>query len=157
MSARLRGIARATERIVAAGGSRPSDGREVSLTAAVEAARAGTRTRGPGPVDVPAAPPVDLRVDVTGASSLEARAERVLETPAAHGCRRLAPGAWGCGVFRNDPAQVAEAFRARPAAGGRFEHRFTHVVFGAPDRTPGGTVRAAFGHAFGRTGAQVQP
>ncbi|MFI1507081.1 TIGR02452 family protein [Streptomyces sp. NPDC020597] len=308
MSTRLRGIARETERIVAAGGYRASDGREVSLTAAVEAARAGTRTVGPEPVHVPAAPPADLRVEVTGESSLEAarrlvgasvhgepalglgggpvadgtadlgggadlggepvavlnfasarnpgggflngaqaqeealcrasalytclleargfydhhrahrdplytdrvihspavpvfrddrgrlldepyavgfltaaapnagvvlrttprragelppalsaRAERVLETAAAHGYRRLVLGAWGCGVFRNDPAQVAEAFRALLAAGGRFEHRFAHVVFGVLDRTPGGTVRAAFEHAFGRTGDQVQP
>jgi uncharacterized protein (TIGR02452 family) len=282
MSARLRGIARETERIVAAGGYRASDGREVSLTAAVEAARAGTRTVGPEPVDVPAAPPAELRVEVTGESSLEAarrlvgasvrgepvavlnfasarnpgggflngaqaqeealcrasalhtclleargfydhhrthrdafytdrvihspavpvfrddrgllldepyavgfltaaapnagvvlrttpqragelpralsaRAERVLETAAAHGYRRLVLGAWGCGVFRNDPVQVAEAFRGLLAAGGRFESRFAHVVFGVLDRTPGGAVRAAFERAFVSTGGQVQP
>ncbi|MER6562993.1 TIGR02452 family protein, partial [Streptomyces sp. NPDC001027] len=276
--------------IVAAGGYRAPDGRPVSLAAAVEAARAGTRTAGPGPVDVPAAAPADLRIEVTGESSLEAarrlvgasahgepavglgggpvavldfasarnpgggflngaqaqeealcrasalhtclleargfydhhrthrdpfytdrvihspavpvfrddrgrlldepyavgfltaaapnagvvlrttpqragelpralsaRAERVLETAAAHGYRRLVLGAWGCGVFRNDPAQVAEAFRALLAAGGRFEHRFAHVVFGVLDRTPGGTVRTAFERALGQTGAQVQP
>ena len=48
------------------------------------------------------------------------RAERVLETAAAHGYRRLVLGAWGCGVFRNDPAQVAGAFRALLTDGGRF-------------------------------------
>lgn len=55
MSARPRGIARQTAQIVAAGSHRTSDGREVSVAAAVEAARDGTRTQGPGPV-APAPP-----------------------------------------------------------------------------------------------------
>ncbi|NUS15759.1 MAG: TIGR02452 family protein, partial [Streptomyces sp.] len=44
--------------------------------------------------------------------ALDERAERVLEVAAAQGYRRLVLGAWGCGVFQNDPAQVAGAFRA---------------------------------------------
>ncbi|MFF4585116.1 TIGR02452 family protein [Streptomyces sp. NPDC001388] len=282
MSARLRGIARETEEIVAAGAYRAPDGREVSLAAAVEAARAGTRTVGPEPVpvpDPPAAAPAGgaTTVEVTGESSLEAarrlagtpvavlnfasarnpgggflngaqaqeealcrasalytcllrargfyehhrahrdpfytdrvihspavpvfrddrgrlldepytagfltaaapnagvvlrtvperaselpralavRAERVLETAAAHGYRRLVLGAWGCGVFRNDPAQVAEAFRALLAPGARFGRTFEHVVFGVLDRTPRSEVRGAFERAFGAGRVQVQP
>ena len=277
MSARLRGIARDTQQIVAAGGYRASDGREVSIAAAVEAARAGTRMAGPGPVPVPRLPCVDPVVEVTGESSTEAtrrlagapvavlnfasarnpgggflngaqaqeealcrasalytcllrapefydhhrahrdpfysdrvihspavpvfrddrgrlldepytagfltaaapnagvvlrtaperapelpralavRAERVLETAAAHGYRRLVLGAWGCGVFRNDPARVAGVFRALLGPGGRFERAFEHVVFGVLDRTPGAVVRGAFEEAFGRAGSQVQP
>lgn len=76
--------------------------------------------------------------------ALAARAERVLETASAHGYPRLVLGAWGCGVFRNDPAQVAEAFRALLGAGGRFAGVFEHVVFGVLDRTRGGVVREAF-------------
>lgn len=279
MSARLRGIARGTEEIVAAGRYRVSvggEGREVSIGAAVGAARAGTRMYGPDPV-----PPGDLAavrgvpcggalIEVTGESSLEAarrlarsgpgpavlnfasarnpgggylngaqaqeealcrasalytcllearefydhhrahrdpfytdrvihapgvpvfrddrgelldepftanfltaaapnagvvrrtaperadalpaalatRAERVLETAAACGHRRLVLGAWGCGVFQNDPGQVAEAFRGPLAPGGRFAGTFTHVTFGILDRTRGGEVRAAFERAF---------
>ncbi|WP_327186485.1 TIGR02452 family protein [Streptomyces sp. NBC_01334] len=288
MSARLRGIARETEEIVAAGRYRASDGREVSLSTAIEAARAGTRMAGPGPVEVPEGPAVDsparanhvgdTSVEVTGESSLEAarrlagagpvavlnfasarnpgggylngaqaqeealcrasalytcllearefydhhrahrdpfytdrvihspavpvfrddrgrlldepygagfltaaapnagvvlrtapervselpgalavRAGRVLETAAAHGYRRLVLGAWGCGVFRNDPAQVAGAFRALLGPGGRFERRFEHVVFGVLDRTPGNVVLAAFERVFDRKSPQVQP
>ncbi|MER6348698.1 TIGR02452 family protein [Streptomyces sp. NPDC001595] len=268
MSARLRGIARETEQIVAAGTYRAPDGREVSLEAAIEAARAGTRMYGPEPVPVTPAPaPAATRVEVTGESSLEAarrlgaatavlnfasarnpgggylngaqaqeealcrasalytcllrapafydhhrahrdpfytdrvihtpavpvfrddrgrlldepftagfltaaapnagvvrrtapervaelpralaaRAERVLETAAAHGYRRLVLGAWGCGVFRNDPAQVAGAFRERLAPGGRFAGTFERVVFGVLDRTRGAVVREAFARAF---------
>ncbi|MER6961201.1 TIGR02452 family protein [Streptomyces sp. NPDC000618] len=280
MSARLRGIARETEEIVAAGGYRTSDGRTVALADAIEAARAGTRMLGPGPVEVPKNPPADPAdtldthaepvVEVTGESSLEAarrladapvavlnfasarnpgggflngaqaqeealcrasalytcllqardfydhhrahrdpfytdrvihspavpvfrddrgrlldepfaagfltaaapnagvvlrttperaselpaalavRAERVLETAAAHGYRRLVLGAWGCGVFRNDPAQVAEAFRALLGPGGRFGRTFDHVVFGVLDRTPGTVVLGAFEKTFAR-------
>ncbi|MEU9957553.1 TIGR02452 family protein [Streptomyces sp. NPDC050982] len=299
MSARLRGIARQTEEIVAAGSYRASDGRTVSIAAAVAAARQGTRMYGPGPVDIPptspvavartgpevstptgsAAPsrlspagpsqvgPVDTFFEVTGESSLEAarrlrgpvavlnfasarnpgggylngaqaqeealcrasalytcvvearefydhhrahrdpfytdrvihspavpvfrddrgqlldepytagfltaaapnagvvlrtapertpelpralasRAERVLETAAAHGYRRLVLGAWGCGVFQNDPGQVAGAFRALLTDGGRFAGSFEHIVFGVLDRTKGAVVLSAFERAF---------
>ncbi|MGJ5756397.1 uncharacterized protein (TIGR02452 family) [Streptomyces puniciscabiei] len=285
MSARLRGIAAETEAIVAAGRYRAPDGREASLAAQIEAARAGTRMFGPEPVPVPepgSGPAVGTVFEVTGESSLEAarrlagapvavlnfasarnpgggylngaqaqeealcrasalytclltarpfydhhrahrdpfytdrvihspavpvfrddrgrllaepypagfltaaapnagvvrrtepqraaelpgalavRAERVLETAAAHGYGRLVLGAWGCGVFRNEPAQVAGAFRALLGPGGRFAGTFEHVVFGILDRTPGTAVREAFVKAFPTaTGApcagQVQP
>ncbi|MEU6665740.1 TIGR02452 family protein [Streptomyces sp. NPDC046727] len=281
MSARLRGVAAETERIVAAGRYRTPDGREVSIAAATEAARAGTRMFGPAPVPVEPVPEADTVFEVTGESSLEAarrlanapvavlnfasarnpgggylngaqaqeealcrasalhtcllaarafydhhraerdpfytdrvihspavpvfrddrgrllaepylagfltaaapnagvvrrtaperaaglpgalavRAERVLETAAAHGYRRLVLGAWGCGVFQNDPAQVAGAFRALLGPGGRFAGSFEHVVFGVLDRTPGAVVRQAFVRAFPESAAagagQVQP
>ncbi|MFH8976258.1 TIGR02452 family protein [Streptomyces sp. NPDC017890] len=81
-------------------------------------------------------------------AALAARAERVLETAAAHGYRRLVLGAWGCGVFRNDPAEVAGAFRTLLGPGGRFATAFERVTFGILDRTPGGTVREAFARVF---------
>ncbi|MEU3984232.1 TIGR02452 family protein [Streptomyces sp. NPDC026672] len=287
MSARLRGIARETERIVAAGSYRAPGGHEVPLAAAIEAARAGTRMYGPAPTDVSAAlstalsttPPADTFVEVTGESSLQAarrlagpadpanpavlnfasarnpgggylngaqaqeealcrgsalytcllrapefydhhrahrdpfytdrvvhspsvpvfrddhgrlldepytagfltaaapnagvvlrtapdraaalpgalavRAERVLETAVAHGYRRLVLGAWGCGVFRNDPDRVAEAFAGLVGPGGRFARSFEHVVFAILDRTPGAVVRASFTRTFAP--AQRQP
>ncbi|MFK0158392.1 TIGR02452 family protein [Streptomyces sp. NPDC090493] len=277
MSARLRGIARQTEEIVAAGSYRAPDGREVLLAADIAAARAGTRLYGPEPVPVPSAPETvppapDAVFEVTGESSLEAarrladapvavlnfasarnpgggflngaqaqeealcrasalytcvreaaayyehhrahrdpfytdrvihspavpvfrddrgallaepyragfltaaapnagvirrtapertgelpqalavRAERVLEVAAAHGYRRLVLGAWGCGVFQNDPAQVAGAFRGLLGPGGRFAGTFEQVVFGVLDRTPGSVVREAFAEAFRTVG-----
>ncbi|MGV9810606.1 TIGR02452 family protein [Streptomyces cellulosae] len=270
MSARLQGIARETERIVAEGVYRAPDGREVEIGAAVEAARQGTTLHGPDAVTVPEFDPVPTRFEVTGESSLAAarrlttgqgapdpvavlnfasarnpgggylngaqaqeealcrasalytcllrapgfyehhrdpfytdrvihtpavpvfrddrgvlldapftagfltspapnagvirskapervgevpgalvrRAGRVLETAAHHGYRRLVLGAWGCGVFRNDPAQVAEAFRTHLGPGGRFEGAFAHVVFGILDRTREGATRTAFERTF---------
>ncbi|MFG2479532.1 TIGR02452 family protein [Streptomyces fagopyri] len=281
MSARLRAIARQTEEAVAAGSYRGPRGRVVPIAAAVEAARAGTRMYGPGPVGLPAGGPAApaagfgrTSFEVTGESSTQAarrltgeraqgprgpvavlnfasarnpgggylrgaqaqeedlcrasalyacllrvgefydhhrahrdpfytdrvihspavpvfrdgrgelldepytagfltaaapnagvvlrtaperagelpralavRAERVLETAAAQGYRRLVLGAWGCGVFRNDPAQVAAAFRGL-LVGGRFEGYFDQVVFGVLDRTPRAVTRAAFERAF---------
>ncbi|QDO12809.1 TIGR02452 family protein [Streptomyces sp. S1D4-23] len=279
MSARLRALAQQTQEIVAAGGYRASDGRAVSIAAAVEAAEAGTRMYGPGPVGAPAAGPASAPrestlFEVTGESGLEAarrlvgkdagrsadpvavlnfasarnpgggflngaqaqeealcrasalyscllrarefydhhrahrdpfytdrvihspavpvfrddrgglldepytvgfltaaapnagvvlrtvperapelgpalavRAERVLETAAAHGYRRLVLGAWGCGVFRNDPAQVAGAFHDLLVEG-RFEGAFDHVVFGVLDRTRDQATRGSFEQAF---------
>ncbi len=92
--------------------------------------------------------------------ALAVRAERVLETAVAHGYRRLVLGAWGCGVFRNDPDQVAGAFRTLLGPGGRFTGAFERVAFGILDRTPGATVRAAFDRAFPEGAAragQLQP
>ncbi|MEU9734530.1 TIGR02452 family protein [Streptomyces sp. NPDC048002] len=80
--------------------------------------------------------------------ALASRAERVLEAAAAEGYPKLVLGAWGCGVFQNDPGDVAEAFRALLGPGGRFEGRFAHVVFGILDRTPRAAIRTAFERAF---------
>lgn len=278
MSARLRGIAKETEEIVRTGGYRAGDGRDVGIRAAVDAAVAGTRMYGPGPVAVGpatgaagAAPDRATAIEVTGESSLEAarrltaagpgpvavlnfssarnpgggylngaqaqeealcrasalyttllrapefyahhraerspfytdrvihspgvpvfrddrgrlldtpyqvgfltspapnagviaqrapaevhripaalaaRAERVLETAAERGYRRLVLGAWGCGVFRNDPEQVAEAFRARLTTGGRFAGHFDETVFAVLDRTADGATLEAFRRVF---------
>ncbi|MEV6601749.1 TIGR02452 family protein [Actinoplanes sp. NPDC051346] len=79
------------------------------------------------------------------ATVLAARARRVLAVAAAHGHRRLVLGAWGCGVFRNDPATVADAF-ADALAGG--EGWFDQVVFAVLDEAPGAPVRTAFTARF---------
>jgi uncharacterized protein (TIGR02452 family) len=56
---------------------------------------------------------------------LRRRAARVLQVAAAHGHQRLILGAWGCGVFANDPIAVSRAFRAAIDENRFFEH----VVF----------------------------
>ncbi|WP_329566347.1 TIGR02452 family protein [Kitasatospora sp. NBC_01266] len=77
---------------------------------------------------------------------LAERAGRVLAVAARHGVRQLVLGAWGCGVFRNDPAQVAGAFEvALASSGGAFER----VVFAVRDRAKVSANRAAFEARFG--------
>ncbi len=80
--------------------------------------------------------------------ALRQRAERVLEVAARHDYRRLVLGAWGCGVFLNDPAQVAAAFAGHLTGGGRFDGRFAQVVFAVLDRRTDSPNRAAFAAAF---------
>ncbi|MFI1988538.1 TIGR02452 family protein [Actinoplanes sp. NPDC020271] len=75
--------------------------------------------------------------------SLESRAARVLRVAAAHGHRVLVLGAWGCGVFGNDPAEVAQVFARTLAVSPWFDL----VVFAVLDR--GGNIRKAFEDALG--------
>lgn len=82
-------------------------------------------------------------------AALTARAERVLEVAAIAEVTALVLGAWGCGVFRNDPAQVAAAFRTHLEPGGRFEGLFPRLVFAVWDRQPRSANRAAFEAVFG--------
>ncbi|MFF9012946.1 TIGR02452 family protein [Streptomyces sp. NPDC014870] len=77
-------------------------------------------------------------------AALATRAERVLETAVAGGYRRLVLGAWGCGVFQNDPAEVARAFQALLTGGGRFAGHFDEIVFAILDRTAGRATLGAF-------------
>jgi uncharacterized protein (TIGR02452 family) len=81
--------------------------------------------------------------------ALHRRAGRVLAVAAHHGARRLVLGAWGCGVFRNDPREVAEAFHAHLTGDGAFSAAFDQVVFAVWDRSPVSANRAAFAERFG--------
>ncbi|WP_405604038.1 TIGR02452 family protein [Streptomyces sp. NBC_01410] len=81
-------------------------------------------------------------------AAVAARAERVLETAAREGYRRLVLGAWGCGVFRNDPAVVAAAFHALLTEDGRFAGHFEQIVFAVLDRSSAGPTLGAFRRAF---------
>lgn len=81
-------------------------------------------------------------------AALAARAERVLEVAAVRGYRRLVLGAWGCGVFRNDPAEVAGAFRALLTGEGRFAGHFDQIVFGVLGCDDTSPTRVAFERVF---------
>jgi uncharacterized protein (TIGR02452 family) len=78
---------------------------------------------------------------------LEARAATVLAVAAARGHRTLVLGAWGCGVFRNDPGVVARVFDhwlSHP----RFKGAFERVVFAIYDRGQRGPNLRAFEERF---------
>lgn len=77
-------------------------------------------------------------------AALRTRTARVLEIAAANGHRRLVLGAWGCGVFGNDPAMVAESFALALDRARWFEQ----IVFAVHDRQPGAPVYRAFATAF---------
>ena len=66
-------------------------------------------------------------------STLERRAGLLLSLAANRGHRYLVLGAWGCGVFRNDPAEVAGVFATWLKQPG-FAEAFDKVVFGIYER-----------------------
>jgi putative RNA 2'-phosphotransferase len=78
-------------------------------------------------------------------ATLRRRAGLVLAVAAHHGVARLVLGAWGAGVFGNDPAIVADAFGALLEAG--YAGGFAEVVFAIPGA--GGPNHAAFAARFG--------
>ena len=61
------------------------------------------------------------------------RMAKMLALAAANRCRALVLGAWGCGVFRNDPHMVARLFAENLLPGQPFHGRFTHVLFAVLD------------------------
>jgi uncharacterized protein (TIGR02452 family) len=76
---------------------------------------------------------------------LRRRAQRVLAIAAAHGHRRLVLGAWGCGVFGNEPAVVADAF----ALALHDQPWFDEIVFAVFDRQRDSPTYGAFQRVFG--------
>ena len=79
------------------------------------------------------------------------RADRVLGAAVAHGHDAIVLGAWGCGVFKNEPRDVARAFATLLA--GKYRDRFARVVFAI---LGGGEANlAVFRETFG--GAPVAP
>ncbi len=67
------------------------------------------------------------------------RIEKVLAIMAGHGHDAAVLGAWGCGVFRNDPEMIADLFAS--ALRGRFAGVFARVVFAVLDTGDGETIR----------------
>jgi len=81
-------------------------------------------------------------------AALERRADFVLRVAASEQHRTLVLGAWGCGVFRNDPTDVADVF-ASLLGSPRFQGAFRRVVFAVYDRSEQGVNRRPFERRFG--------
>lgn len=75
------------------------------------------------------------------------RIENVLAAAVIHDQTALVLGAWGCGVFGNDPQMVARLFGEFLLDDGVFGKAFDAVVFAVLDRQ--GDTFAAFARAFG--------
>ncbi len=81
------------------------------------------------------------------AAAMEERMRMVLAVAAHHRCEALVLGAWGCGVFRNDPQQIASLF-GKVLTGPPFANRFRHIEFAVYDPTPNQTVITPFTKVF---------
>ncbi len=58
---------------------------------------------------------------------MEQRIEKLLSLALHHNNEVLILGAWGCGVFQNDPVMIAELFRKQ--INGRFRNQFRKISF----------------------------
>ena len=63
------------------------------------------------------------------------RMDKVLAVFVQHGIKRLLLGAWGCGVFQNEPAQIARWFAHYLTGSGKYAHAFGEVFFAVYDRS----------------------
>jgi uncharacterized protein (TIGR02452 family) len=82
------------------------------------------------------------------ASTLQERSGKVLAILANHQCDAIILGAWGCGVFQNDPAMVAEVFKFHLAKGHQFNGRFRTVLFAVLDNSPTQSTITPFNERF---------
>ncbi len=80
--------------------------------------------------------------------TLYTRGAKVLSLAAHHHCDALILGAWGCGVFRNQPSMVAQMFADLLLPGGKFWGRFAKVLFSVLDTSKGGEKFAEFYQLF---------
>lgn len=83
------------------------------------------------------------------------RAKRVLQVFSAHGHRHIVLGAWGCGVFKNPPADIAKMFSRMLSPGGEFEGVFEEVVFSVLDNHKSQATIRAF-ESLDNTAAQAR-
>jgi uncharacterized protein (TIGR02452 family) len=83
-------------------------------------------------------------------AAMRERIARVLAIAALHEHTALVLGAWGCGVFQNDPAEIAGLFAA--ALHGPFRGAFGDVIFAVLDTSVERRFIDPFEHAFGGAG-----
>lgn len=82
------------------------------------------------------------------ATTLMQRAGKVLALAAHQQCEALVLGAWGCGVFQNNPATVARVFADYLGPEGVFGGRFRHVHFAVYDTSRTRDTIGAFVASF---------
>jgi len=78
---------------------------------------------------------------------LRHRAGLVLAVAREHHCENLILGAWGCGVFRNQPTMVADAF-GQWLESATFKGAFQRVVFAIYDKTKDQSNLESFRYRF---------
>jgi uncharacterized protein (TIGR02452 family) len=76
--------------------------------------------------------------------TLQARALRILTIAAHIQADAIVLGAWGCGVFRNDPGAISQVFAELLQPSGRFGNCFELVVFSVLDRSSEQSTYRAF-------------
>ena len=78
------------------------------------------------------------------------RIEQVLAAAVRHGYEHLVLGAWGCGVFRNDPEEIAELFAKPLQQDGAYAGVFRSVTFAVLDSSSDASTIGPFAGRFDR-------
>jgi uncharacterized protein (TIGR02452 family) len=76
------------------------------------------------------------------------RARCVLAIAAHETQRALVLGAWGCGVFRNDPTQVARIFHTLLLGPENWSAWFRNITFAILDHSPDQSTFKVFANTF---------
>jgi len=79
---------------------------------------------------------------------LRDRGQKILSLAVSRGCDALVLGAWGCGVFKNDPEMVSQIFADLLGGDRPFYNRFKMVLFSVLDTTPAQKIISAFQNKF---------
>jgi uncharacterized protein (TIGR02452 family) len=79
---------------------------------------------------------------------LYSRGAKLLTLALSQGCDALVLGAWGCGVFRNNPSMVAQMFAEILLPNGEFHGRFEMVLFSVLDWTKESRIFTEFNNRF---------
>lgn len=76
------------------------------------------------------------------------RMDKVLAVFVANGIENLVLGAWGCGVFQNEPKDIARYFTHFLLKDGKYSKAFKHILFAVLDRSKEQENVLAFKKAF---------
>ncbi len=81
-------------------------------------------------------------------ATMQGRIEKILSLAVIHHQQNIILGAWGCGVFKNSPADVASYFKHYIQAVPTFKGAFQKVVFAIYDHSPRQAILAVFKKCF---------
>ncbi|MGL5061566.1 MAG: TIGR02452 family protein [Microcoleus sp.] len=76
------------------------------------------------------------------------RGAKLLSLAIYNGCDALVLGAWGCGVFKNNPAIVAQMFADLLLPNGQFSGKFKSILFSILDSSGTAKIFAEFQSRF---------
>ena len=88
---------------------------------------------------------------------MRARVADVIGLAVSEGYTDVILGAWGCGVFRNDPRMISRLFRDCLFGPGRWAWRLERMVFAVFDASADRAVLGAFTDAFCRLVKSEEP
>ncbi|MEG4960414.1 MULTISPECIES: TIGR02452 family protein [unclassified Microcoleus] len=76
------------------------------------------------------------------------RGAKLLSLAISNGCDAIVLGAWGCGVFKNNPAMVAQMFADLLLPNGQFRGRVKSILFSILDSSEQAKILAEFQSRF---------